>query len=133
MVTCGMSKTGKLGSVIISGHLWKQYKWKTVAVVRQPVGVGVAWLNGNRSSSTRAHSYMETRGPQKSNQRTLTLFTFFTIYLLPVFLSFHSRRLTLLLFAHSLTALPCITDNYFIPHSLLSTLKMEPAGRYHPN
>ena len=42
MVTCGMSKTGKLGSVIIKGHLWERYKWKRVAVVRQPVGVGVA-------------------------------------------------------------------------------------------
>lgn len=39
MVSSGKSKIGKLGSVIITGYLWEQYKWETVAVVWQLVGV----------------------------------------------------------------------------------------------
>jgi hypothetical protein len=72
MVSSGMSKIGKLGSVIFKGYLWEQYNKMDKS------GSGMATC-GNGIAK------WEPVG------RTLTFFTFFTFYMFPVFLSFHSH------------------------------------------
>jgi hypothetical protein len=89
MVSSGMSKIGKLGSVIIKGYLWEQYnKMENSGSGTAICGSGIA-----KWEPVGVVHILTVKGKLVSPKRTLTFFTFLTVYMLPAFLSFHYHLL----------------------------------------